>query len=738
MSKLSRRSFLKVAAVGAGISGCVPVSRQMARQLEPYTRPPEEALPGEATWFASTCGQCPAGCGIVVRTVNGRVKKIEGNPLNPLNQGRLCARGQAGPQVLYNPDRLQNAVHQVGGRGSRQFEAVPWDEALAAVLEALNSTDPQGVAYIGGLGPDHLILLVSHFLEALGAPPPVLFDMHTAFDGRATAIRVDEELYGVATLPVYDIARADVIFSFGANFLETWQSPVAYGKAYGDFRQGQAGGRGFLVQFEPRLSATAASADEWIPIRPGTEGLVALALGRIIIEKRLGHVGAFTPEETRLFQGLDLDVLARESEVAIETLERLARIFADADRPLAIPGGAPAGHQNGHHTYLAVHALNRILRRIGQEGGVFLSQPTPVETLPAAPPPSNFEEVRALIERMRQGQVGLLMVHGTNPAFELPAALGFHEALQQVPLVVSFSPFVDETAAQAGWILPDHTYLESWGYQVPAPGTDRPLVSNRQPVVQPLYDTRSTADVFLTLAAALGGAVADAIPWRDVSLFLEDASGALFGSSLSAYGAVSQGGFWAAWRQHGGWWADRVLRQEPELVGFPQEPLPAVPPDFDGEPSDYPFHLYPFPNLGLSDGRGANQPWLQELPDPMTTARWQTWVEINPETAYRLGVEDNDVVRVVSPYGDIEALVVVFPGIRPDVVAVPVGQGHTDYGRYARQRGGNPLRLLGPAVDPQSGAFAWGATRVRLEPLGRKQTLARLESLDGKGRETLR
>jgi len=187
-----------------------------------------------------------------------------------------------------------------------------------------------------------------------------------------------------------------------------------------------------------------------------------------------------------------------------------------------------------------------------------------------------------------------------------------------------------------------------------------------------------------------------------------------------------------------GWWADRVLRQEPELVGFPEDPLTAITPTFEGDQSDYPLHLYPFLNIGLSDGRGANQPWLQELPDPMTTARWETWVEVNPETAHKLGVEDNDVVNVVSPYGQIVALVVVFPGIRPDVVAVPVGQGHTDYGRFARERGGNPLGLLGPAVDPQTGAFAWGATRVRLEPVGRKQTLARLESLDGEGRETIR
>jgi anaerobic selenocysteine-containing dehydrogenase len=121
----------------------------------------------------------------------------------------------------------------------------------------------------------------------------------------------------------------------------------------------------------------------------------------------------------------------------------------------------------------------------------------------------------------------------------------------------------------------------------------------------------------------------------------------------------------------------------------------------------------------------------------MTTARWGTWVELNPSTAADLGVANDDIVRVVSPHGSLEAPVVVYPGLRPDVVAMPVGQGHTDYGRFAERRGVNPIDLLAPATDPDTGALAWGATRVRLEATGRRRPLARLESLDGGGRETI-
>ena len=121
----------------------------------------------------------------------------------------------------------------------------------------------------------------------------------------------------------------------------------------------------------------------------------------------------------------------------------------------------------------------------------------------------------------------------------------------------------------------------------------------------------------------------------------------------------------------------------------------------------------------------------------MTTARWSTWVEVNPQMAARLGVSDDDIVRVVSPHGMLEAPVVVFPGLRPDVGAIPIGQGHTDYGRFAEGRGANPVVILAPATDSETGSLAWGATRVRLEPTGRRRQLARLESLDGAGREHL-
>jgi anaerobic selenocysteine-containing dehydrogenase len=733
---LSRRDFLKIAAGASAATGLAPLARRVV--IEPFVHPPEEELPGRAAWYASTCRQCPAGCGIVVRTINGRAKKIEGNPLHPLNRGKLCARGQAGLQVLYNPDRLKNAVRQSGGRGSRQFEPLYWPEALDLVKDKIATLgSPDRLAYLGGLMPGHVYRLAAHLLEALDAPPPVIYDLLSALEGRSAASQLSRAFFGEPELPEYDLSQSDVVLSFGANFLETWMSPVAQSAAYGVMRQGSMGSRGLLIQFEPRLSATAASADEWIPVRPGAEGYVALALGRIIVEERLGHVGSHRPHAA-LYQNVDVRQVAALSEVPVETLRRLAVAFADADRAVAIPGGYLAGQRNGFSSMLAVQALNLVVAQVGREGGVYLSHPGPTAALRQNPPVNTFDEVMGLIARMKAGEIDLLFVHGANPAYELPAAAGFAEAIARVPYVVSLSSFVDETAVRADLILPEHTYLESWGYQVPSPGADRPVVSSQQPVVRPLYDTQAAADILLGLAARLGGKPAAALPWADEAAYLEETVGELYGSSLGAYDPRTSSGFWALWRQYGGWWSEKQIRREPVVTDIAQKPLLVTTPQFEGAAGDYPFHLYPYSSISLSDGRGANLPWLQETPDPMTTVQWGTWVEMNPVTAAALGLSDDDIVQVESPQGVLEAPVVVYPGIRPDVVAIPVGQGHLDYGRFAgAASGSNPLRLVAPVTDPDTGALAWGATRVRLTPTGKKHTLARLESLDGEGREAL-
>jgi anaerobic selenocysteine-containing dehydrogenase len=717
--KLSRREFLKTAGIGAAatavLTGCGPASRYLVR--EPYTRMPEYTYNGQSTYYASTCRECPAGCGIVVRTEQGRALKIEGNPINPVNQGKTCARGQVALQGLYNPDRYQYPAKQEG-RGSQIFTQIDWDGAVGVVQAALQNNAPNQIAFLLGMTSDYLFDLVSELCAGLGAPPPIRYGAHEIFDGRLTLAKAVETLFSASSLPYFDLANADVTFSFSANFLETYLSPVAYARGFAHMRRGTTGKRGYLVQFEPRLSQTAASADEWIPVAPGSEGLVALAIGRLIAE----FEGKAIPP---IYVEVDINNASSASGVPVPELQRLASIFHNAAAPLAIAGGAGYGSSNSLESTQAVLALNALMGNLGKPGGVYLE---PAQAVRANLPqlPNSMVEVSDLTGRMRQGEIKVLFVHGINPVFELPAALGFKDALAGVSQVISFASFPDETSLQSDYVLPDHTALESWGYQKASGGADRLGISGSQPTVAPYYSTKATADVLLAAVQVIGGDLAKAVPYTDVVDYMESALVDLV-TLEGFYNAPDIKYFMPKFQQFGGWWAALPGLTEPNGTRALQIPISAEPGDFNGSGE---FFLFPFMSPIFGDGGGANKPWLQEIPDPTTTVMWNSWVEINPVTAEELGITDDDVVKLTTSAGEIEVVVYRYPAIHPGTIAIPFGQGHTAYGRYAQERGINPGNLVALVINGADD-LAFRSTKVTIEKTGRTQSLSRLESRMG-------
>jgi len=707
--KISRREFLKLSgasiAAAAALTGCGPAARYVNRR--PYADMPEYNQTGISTSYATTCRECPAGCGLIVRTLEGRAIKIEGNPNHPVNRGRICPRGLTAVQGLYNPDRI-TAPRQNDVRGGATYRELDWEAAIQVLQEALTQNKPDEIAFLLGLTPDHLFDLVSEIAAALGAPPPLRYGALGMFESRATLVEAVRSVFGRPALPYFDVARAEFILSFGANFLETWLSPVTYSRAYGHMRQGNSGRRGHLVSFEPRQSLTSANADEWYALNPGSDGVVALALAGLVARIR----GVSLPPTV---QPVDPAVAAEIAGIQEEKLLELAERFAGAAHPLAIPGGNALAHHNGLENARAILALNVIADNLGKPGGAYLAaNEANVSTI---------NDVGALIQRMQDGKIKALFVHGINPAFELPAALGFDAALQQVPLVISFASFEDETAVLSDYVLPDHTGLESWGYQRTLPGADRMTYAAFQPVIAPLYRTQATADVLL---AALRPSAK--LPYQDEVDYLQQKILPLM-SAGGFYTAPDILNFWAQWLQYGGWWKiDAGLEPpRPDL----RDPIRIDPQSIQplGGGKVNILHLVVYPGL-LGDGSGANRPWLQETPDPTTTVMWNSWVEISPELAARLGIKDDDVIRIQSVHGEIEAVAYLYPAIRPDTIAIPYGQGHTALGRYARGRGCNPLQLLKVALN-ERGDLAYGDTTVTILPTGRQRPLSRFESREG-------
>ena len=723
MPSIDRRDFLKLVGAGGVGAGAGFMLRESIKhpveQLVPYAVPPEEFSPGIATWYNTVCSMCPAGCGISVRTREGRAKKIEGNPAHPVSQGRLCARGQAGLQVLYNPDRLTGPMSRAGEGG--EWLPITWEAGIGQLAERLGALRAAGqgnrVCLLSEGVRGHLGELLALFMEQLGSARLLHYD----FAHPGTLYAAIDQLFGEAQLPYYDLRNSRFVLSFGADYLGSWISPVHHGLGFGHSRQGRGGDRGRFVQVEPRMSLSGAAADEWIAANPGTEGILALGIANHIVEQggyarsdRDAWAGALAPYSAA--------AVAAQTGVAAATITRLAETFAGTQPSLAIGGGAAGHHSNGVATLVAVNALNYLVGNLGAEGGVVFNPP-PVVGGGAHAAQATYADMAELAEAAGAGDIDVLILNQTNPVFTLPDAAGFREALAEIPLVVSLSSFLDETSAMADLVLPSHTYLESWGDDFPEPGVGFAAGGVAQPVVSPLYDTRATGDIIIGLAGALGfGAV---FPWADMQERLQAGWREIHARGVTA---AEADGFEAFWTDvvRAGVWGETSRRVLPLAVADGViESIGVDAPEFSGSSDAYPFILHPYLSNTLHDGRSANLPWMQELPDPLTSVVYGSWVELNPATADELGLVEGDVVEVESPAGRVAAPVYVYPAIMPGVIAMPIGQGHGEYGRYASGRGANPIQILSPQLEPETGGLAWAATRVRLIPTGRRVELVK-------------
>ena len=683
---MDRRDFIKLTAItgtSATLASCGNPEHQLIRFV-----PDDDIVPGVAEWKPSVCPMCAAGCGVTVRvmdadvetTRNGQAgvvkvavaKKLEGNAKDPISQGGLCARGQASIQLTYHPDRLVHPMKRTGARGSGEYKEITWDEAIAELTGQLDTLaaarDQKSVAFVTRPHRGRRTALAAEFLKGFGAPAPITYELF-ADDvlRRANAIS-----FGHEQLPTIDLARSRYAISFGADFLGTWNSPVAQSAAYGAMRQGRPGVRGAFVQVESRMSLTGASADEWVPVKPGTEGVLALGLAHAILAgKRPADAGRAGAAIEGWSGGLPDYAPAKVEQitgVAAKKIERIAKTLVEQQPAVAFIGGAPLAQSNGLFSALAVNALNALLGNVGQPGGIFF---TPGVQSPAASSQS-----------LQKLSAKVLLLDEANPIFGTPKAWKVREAVAAIPFIASFSSFLDDTSIMADLILPDHSFLESWVDSAPESGSMEAVATNAGPVMKPLYSTRATADVLIEIAGKLKAPVA--LPWKT---------------------------------------AEEVAKST--ATASPQPPAPSpksaarfAEPVFDGDAAAYPFHFLPYASLQFGDGSGAHLPWLQEMPDPLTSAMWSSWVEINPQTAERLKLAQGDMVDVTSSQGTVRAPVMIFPGIAPDIVAMPVGQGHEAFTRYATGRGVNPISILAPATESETGALAWAATRVKIARAG--------------------
>ncbi len=787
--KLSRRDFLKMGG-GAGVAIALGGGFWRWTQL-----PPSSKLlpPGIEKWIPTICGQCLGGCGILVRVIDGWATNIIGNPLHPVNRGTLCPKGMAGLQGLYDPDRIRSPLKRVGKRGEGRWEPISWKDAIQEVSNLLKELrkkgEPHRLVVLGGRYRGLMKPLWERFLEAYGSPNYV--DNQFRWDGIAM-----EGLFltqGIQTLPTYDFENVQYLLSFGAPLLDSYWFPIHALKAFGHFRRGRPGQRGKLVQIEPRLSITGMKADEWIPIHPGTEGILALGIAHMIIKEGL-YDKEFIAQNTFGFEnwvdsngkrhlGFQEYVISEfppnrvsdKTGIPIDTIIRLSREFATHQPSLAI------GYRDRPFHQMAVMALNGLMGSIDRPGGILIPKPIPFNPFPSftkdrlAQKGLEMEKIdkgrqtpfridqpylfakNSISERPYRPNV--LFLYYSNPLFSNPHPDLFQKAIDQIPSIISFSPYMDDTTQYADLILPDHSPLERWQDDPLFLNNGYPILGLRQPIIEPIHQTKATGDVLIDLAKSLGGEIEKAFPWKDFKEVLlyglkgiyEARRGDVFGLEFDEawIRMLQRGGwwdpsyksfdeFWELLLERGGWWdpiyefgeRDRIFKTPSKKFEFYSQgirgSLSSLGVDEDSsflphweeprmkkEEKGYLLFLNIFKPMGIG-GRNFNQPWLQGIIGPHLFEKWTTWVEINPFTASEHNISDGDWVWVESPHGKIKAKARLYQGAMPQVVNIPFGNGHRSGGRWSKNIGENPYRLLDLELDHLTGQPVQGITRVKI------------------------
>jgi len=693
----SRRDFFKVMGLSA-TAAMTACQRAPLQNILPLTRRPDELVPGVSLWYATLCGACPARCGLLVKTRDGRPIKVEGNPAHPVSQGAVCAVGQASLLGLYDADRARGPQHEK--------KAATWKDADAALRAALAAAHTHGKAVRWvvpwGLGPTTEAALDALLAQHEGARV-VRFDPLGVRDAQADA---QEAVWGLRGLPEYRIDRADLVVSFAADFLGTWVAPAVFTRQWSSRRDPARGTMQRVVQLESILSLTGGSADERHPLPPGevtaalAQLVAALARGadrsdpRGVLARRVvealppgyGAAGA-TQNERKL----------PDFSVALRKAGNKGLVLAGSEDPTAQLLAALANALLGNETTTAVIDESRAVR-------------------------SGELSLAALAAELDAGHVGALVLVGVNPALARP---GFAASLAKADFSLSTSERLDETAALCTVHAPEGHAWEGWS-------DDRPRANVEaigQPCVAPLFDTRPRLRS-LRIWAGPDGALSP--PNGEDYLAIKvrwQAQHAAAGGPLP--------GAWEAFVRDG----VKVSEAAPGDLALP--PSRALGADHAialamaraahvlvAKELSLVLHA----SVALLDGTGAtsNNGWLQELPDPMTKVVWENVAAMAPALAASLGLADGDLVDLATQAGHVTLPVLRQPGLSPAVVAVALGHGRTHAGRNAAGHGANAWVL----AEAHAAGVRLTALPVTVRATGGKTELALCQthaSQEGRG-----
>lgn len=677
----------------------------------------------------TTCLQCPAGCGVIAYLNGDRLVQILGNPDHPNNKGGICAKGVAGINLVNDPERLLFPVKRIGPRGQNRWSRITWDEAYHTLSSRIGRLIKDGriKEFIVDLGRSDPILM--QFIQAIG-DVTVIDRLVLKSLNRSSAFA---SMTGYSSF-IPDVANSRTILNFGANPFANHDYFVGIARRLALARV-ERGTK--LITFDVRMSETAARSDEWHPVKPGTDGSVALAMANVIVNKGLvdtqflenqanishealkEHLSRFTPEWAEI-----------ESGIAAEDVERLAYQFASQKPSVAILGGGACDHENGNQNTRCVSLLNWLAGNVEKEGGIFFSR-LPLE--------------QSSDSKLENTPIDTYFSYLSNPAYSDPecdksAALLKDE--KTTPFLVVMDTHMTETAMLADLVLPAATYLEGWGVE-PAPPLDGiPILNLRQPVVsllspaealrspsfdegklidhtfQPLGEAKEVGNVCLKLARNLGGTIEKKLPYKDTQDYTSKMISSTLFSGVS-FQDLKQKGFWMSKKPKA------IAQDPPAMKGHLRLPdYRAVHSQESKKPNQFILTTFKT-NLGTTGME--NSKWAREI-----FHENRLW--LNKQKATQLGIKNGDRVRVSSSVGSVILRVLTTNRIHPESVALAEGLGHTAFGSVAQARkskskdrdtqlvwwnkkgkGVNPFTIIENRVDPVGGGQASKDTVVQIQ-----------------------
>lgn len=687
MKNINRRDFLKMSAYGATaiqFSGLIPIFGIKGKNVSLFSNNFRKSIP-------TTCDLCPARCGVLGFLNYENLAAVQGNPKHINNRGRICARGIAGMNQVYDPDRILHPMKRDGKRGDGKWKKISWDEALKEISNRLQTIKNQGQneRFIFHADRHNISGLTRRFFNNFGQPTILTTDGYENPNKTAA-----QQMTWGENIELIDAANSRYFISFGSNPYESHPFFINFNQR---LIEGRVDRHARLITIDPRLSNTAGKSDEWIPIKPGTDAMLALAMANVIMQKNL-HNAQFISQWTNVsvaelknhLSQFTLEKASEVSQVPAETIERIAVEFATTQPGVAFSGGGVTDHANGTENERCIMLLNVIVGNIDVEGGYCLPRKYRLEDFDPyekfATEQNSLEFFKSVQDQNQQ--VDLYFAYRNNPVYEHPDC-NFTQELMKDEKRLSFTVVMDtvmsETAALADLVLPATTFLENWSLDS-TPSYDLiPFVSLVQPVIQPQGESKPLDDVWMKLAGMMDNQIARNLSYENFEDYLTEI--------VSQIPGFSPDRDYANLKKNGIWYLEGEKAEYKIYInaGFNTPSKKIEIGSSDSKVSRLPAYepipehlslakneliLIPF-NVNVMRPDLANLKWLSEIHHKNSAL-------INSKTARSLKIKTGDQIIIESPVGEMKVTAHVSEGVHPEIIALANGCGHWEYGRIAR------------------------------------------------------